>query len=69
MSGKKEGKNVEKKVGKKAGKVKISMALIQLCKKQAFSIICPPISHSNCLIMIIELVTVFDAILTNRQTS
>ena len=33
---------------------------------QAFSIICPPISHS--LIMIIDLVAVFDAILTNRQT-
>ena len=33
---------------------------------QAFSIICPPISHS--LIMVIDLVAVFDAILTNRQT-
>ena len=33
---------------------------------QAFSIICPPISHS--LIMIIDLVAVFDAMLTNRQT-
>ena len=33
---------------------------------QAFSIICPPISHS--LMMVIDLVAVFDAILTNRQT-